>query len=1353
MKKKSILYYVLTFLFVFSVLLLPGCGFSFGDPSQTPGSGTTPPQSEGSGSGSGEGSGSGSSAVVETLTPQQYNLLITEGEVFNNSHWSGYNTIGQMNNGNQALITRVKYNKTTKEALKEEYLNTTFLEGAYQFDGKTFDKVVDDETTYNACFEELFAIGDDYSNAEEDYYDFIKFGSVVSTKTTTEENITYNFVSEYPMAIGSELMVTAEVEIVCDMEDKMESYSYNYYIDDVLFTTVMCMDSAATIEQPSWFSYGNYTNVEASDDFMLGFLEDTDLHTELANLNHWSGVMAIDLRSLTNSAIIMASKESNNFSMTAVSDEKVIEDYVVGNGTTYSKEYFVSNPDKIAYRKYPAGYVNTSEQISVIIEACEDFASASWDMSSIGENEDLTMLVSWEDDGSYIYKIVNNDTELFKQWVFDADGKLQGYSAQTGENKAVMFANYTEALEAPEGFDLANYETRTLSTAEMNDVMDSGLLFDTSSWGGCSYSEEYDGESFTSVYDKTHGRKVDVEVVGSETTYQYYNGETVYTKYLLSSSATPRFAKETNESWDDNIQFIPLDMLDVLEDLTLLYFRVSAYDVKDDTITYSLLAEKGSELHEFVWTLEYNGAEQDILKSIEYKVVVGGICDSEISIQDHTSEVFAPSWFVAADYENRVLSAAEVESLLNSNVLTNTDHWSGFEGFAQFFTDGVQDRESLIQYSKASQTQREIDYDNGEYYYTGNHEYRVYYGSDDTRHYYHNIEEDWYKDYVVELFNQIPFSSFEKTPLNLEGYYSYVSRVVVDIEGVEASFDVEFLMNSDNQLVNLRVVLIRNNQSQVMTFTDYTGTIEEPEWLNACKYSVGLKVITEAAEEITNVGHKLTEIINSKANEAVALGSNGSNQWIAVEERQMLWDIDTPMMFVYISEYIMKNAVVNGLTEGLVLDKVYYGDIDFGYAGVIYCSINLVDEGISLMGDFYFTEQGMNLQYSFTALFGYDFENDKLTSIAVNYAILPIAMEFSSVVINLETGDVYSVFISDPANMSLTLGVEFAQAFNAGNLTLEELMEFGFTYVRLIKVKLAEDISDCEFEGYRYDTVDGYVVSSEEVEELFNDIYANVKGFKFRDGINDNLEKIETDELTYLQKAADYGQNKSDYVSVSNINNKWVYEFVFVEYDEMLRILNKAYADLSEDDTVDELVLEMLSSMIAELEEQNADTYTGNFYANRGYTIYVVFGLYREYESDEIYNTILINTNDGRSLYIRYDDNETIYHHGIVTWGEISGAILECIDQMENYATPSPEVIAECQTILNMVNEKPVLERVKDSVLSEDYELLCETKGGQYSYYYIDLSLPNSDGYLEIVVHLTTHDAGLYISASYYFNN
>ena len=233
-------------------------------------------------------------------------------------------------------------------------------------------------------------------------------------------------------------------------------------------------------------------------------------------------------------------------------------------------------------------------------------------------------------------------------------------------------------------------------------------------------------------------------------------------------------------------------------------------------------------------------------------------------------------------------------------------------------------------------------------------------------------------------------------------------------------------------------------------------------------------VADAVADKMSQTVSALANVSNGQVAEEGESGALGAGVVGQGWEKATLGDFlniqEYPSMMIYIVEYCLRNATKeNGYANGFELNHVYFGVADVGYEGVIYFSLDEVENGVTLKADLHFEYSSVELQYAVNGFFGYDYENNKVNSIQLNYAILPIGRELLTITIDYENNSFYGFNAYFPQEMSMTLGTEFVEEFNAGTLTLDKVADFGFEEIVMVSGNLSDNVNDFIFDGYTYD--------------------------------------------------------------------------------------------------------------------------------------------------------------------------------------------------------------------------------------------------------------------------------------------
>jgi len=252
--------------------------------------------------------------------------------------------------------------------------------------------------------------------------------------------------------------------------------------------------------------------------------------------------------------------------------------------------------------------------------------------------------------------------------------------------------------------------------------------------------------------------------------------------------------------------------------------------------------------------------------------------------------------------------------------------------------------------------------------------------------------------------------------------------------------------------------------------------IDPPSEETPSQPKANITMVADAvADKMYQTANIFADVSNQKALEdgaSAALGAGFTGEyWTRATVGDFLEIQEYPSLIIYTVEYCLRNATIdNGYANGFELNKVYFGIANVGiYEGAMYFSLDEVEGGITLKADFYFEYNQMELQYAINGFFGYDYENNEVNCIQLNYAILPIGKEFLTIEIDYENNSVYGFQAYSPSEQSLTLGDEFVSEFNAGTLNLDKVADYGFNAVDMVSGNLSDNVNDFVFDGYCYD--------------------------------------------------------------------------------------------------------------------------------------------------------------------------------------------------------------------------------------------------------------------------------------------
>ncbi len=304
---------------------------------------------------------------------------------------------------------------------------------------------------------------------------------------------------------------------------------------------------------------------------------------------------------------------------------------------------------------------------------------------------------------------------------------------------------------------------------------------------------------------------------------------------------------------------------------------------------------------------------------------------------------------------------------------------------------------------------------------------------------------------------------------------------------------------------------------------------------------------------------------------------------------EYLWLYEMSSRIVFAVGYLANNATTeNGYANGFEYNKIYMGALEVdGFSGVVYIKTDTDQSGINLYFDFKTTEESTEICFIITMHADYDFENNVVKNVKMNYAIMPIMTELWAVEYDFVNNNFRGFQLYDNTNSHTPeQATEILNSYNDGTLRAEKLMSSSikWTYGSMVSGNITNDINNLSFDAYEYSS--GYtdnLVSQLEISEFYNVLYNSLHSFKLRTPqqmINSNSENVQI--VNYIQDCVDYGWNKANYSSWSNTENgKEYYLFHFVEYEEMINhltsIKNTILADESATNEAKELITEALN--------------------------------------------------------------------------------------------------------------------------------------------------------------------------------
>ena len=302
---------------------------------------------------------------------------------------------------------------------------------------------------------------------------------------------------------------------------------------------------------------------------------------------------------------------------------------------------------------------------------------------------------------------------------------------------------------------------------------------------------------------------------------------------------------------------------------------------------------------------------------------------------------------------------------------------------------------------------------------------------------------------------------------------------------------------------------------------------------------------------------------------------------------------ETPAMIVGIIDYILRNATIdNGYSDGFKLNHTYSGIADIGIGqGAMYFKMDEVENGITLNADLIGNKSGVDVQYSVNGLFTYDYTNNVVKSIELNYVILPTAYEFTSIRIDFVSNRFDAIMAYSNHTMDTTAGADFVTKFNNGQMSFENLTEYGFEYIDMCYGNLADNVNDYRFTGYSYEFDETDTQSSYVVELVYNGIYTNLKKLSLRSA-DDILVTPDATSITYLQDAITYGKNKS-HISTTTNNGRTYYYMPFLEYEDMVTVLTEAKTRILADASAGKNEKDLITEALAYITHHGKETYIG----------------------------------------------------------------------------------------------------------------------------------------------------------------
>lgn len=363
------------------------------------------------------------------------------------------------------------------------------------------------------------------------------------------------------------------------------------------------------------------------------------------------------------------------------------------------------------------------------------------------------------------------------------------------------------------------------------------------------------------------------------------------------------------------------------------------------------------------------------------------------------------------------------------------------------------------------------------------------------------------------------------------------------------------------------------------------------------KMSDVAKTVTSLSNELTGYDN-ITEESTEDSDENVQSGSITAT--MAGFETATLSDFlylqDEPAMILSIVEYVLNNATQeNGYSNGFELNKVYSGQANIGFGdadGFMYVIMNEVTNGISMNADYYGNQSGVDIQMALNGFFKYDYDTDTVESIELNYIIHPIAYQVLSIKIDFASNSYSAIQLGSNNSGDINAGADFVSKFNAGTLTVDQILDYGFSWFDMCYGNLAENINDYRFGGFTYySTNQNNTILDHTINGTFNSVYSELRGIQMLNA--ENIATTDAKIITYLQDAVTYGQNKS-YISSSENNGRTYYYMPFVEYEDMVTVLTDAKATILADTNATDLQKDLITEALGYITHHGKDTYVGN---------------------------------------------------------------------------------------------------------------------------------------------------------------